>query len=436
MRKVPVFLAVLLAVGLLFQCFAQAGEAATVVKPTRPDGTATVVSPSLRASESPVVVLPPPRLGGIPEVVKPSRDTSEYNVVVQPQGNVGGVPSVVQPRSRSGGSTSTNTQVAPRKPVPVPVALVVTPSSVKIEQGKSTKVSITLKYSDGSVADVTNLFSLNAGNAKLEKGVVTGLKPSKGAFILSYGNLKATLTVEVTAPAGFGVVTPPNMASNTTKQTIRWTYNGSTLSLDVAVPVDLLRYDREIQALAEKCRTNYGVYLSLSPDSVVRELMQGVYANYNVTPWVTEKYNYGFLSGVANQLKSKLSGLDRYQVAQATLAMVQNRGYRIVNPPQLPVQTLVEGGDCDALSVLYAALLKSMGYDVALFYYRPGVLDPRAGHMLVGVALNDNELPQGGKYEYVQYNGKKYYFAETTSVGWRIGQNSTGVVPSAVYVVN
>ncbi|MGB9805128.1 MAG: hypothetical protein ACPLUI_15100, partial [Desulfofundulus sp.] len=168
----------------------------------------------------------------------------------------------------------------------------------------------------------------------------------------------------------------------------------------------------------------------------VKGLMQGVYADYNVAPWVTEKYNYGFLSGVADQLKGSLPSMDRYHLAQVVLAMVQNRGYHVVNPPQLPVQTLVEGGDCDALSVLYAALLKNMGYDVALFYYRPGVLDPRMGHMLAGVALNDNELPQDGKYEYVQYGGKKYYFAETTSVGWTIGQNSTGTAPSVVYAVN
>ncbi|MGB9826018.1 MAG: Ig-like domain-containing protein, partial [Desulfofundulus sp.] len=257
MRKASVLFAVLLAMGLFFHCFAQPGEAATVVKATRPEGTATVVSPSPRAGGSPVVVLPPPRFGGIPEAVKPSRNAGEnFSVVVQPPRNAGNNPVVVQPEGR-GGSTPGST---PQKPVPVPVALTVTPSSVTVEQGKSVTVKVTVKYSDGSVADITSLFSLDAGSAKLDNGVVTGLKCGQGVFTFTYGSLKTTLAVGVTPPAGFGTVAPPDMTSSAEKYTIRWTYNGRSFSTDVAVPADLLRYDREIQSLADKCRTDYSVY--------------------------------------------------------------------------------------------------------------------------------------------------------------------------------
>ena len=79
--------------------------------------------------------------------------------------------------------------------------------------------------------------------------------------------------------------------------------------------------------------------------------------------------------------------------------------------PRYPLETLFDrGGDCEDSSILVAALLDRMGYDVALLH-----LDD-AHHMAVGVSLPNL---YGSYYE---YQGKKFYFLETTGEGWKVGQ--------------
>ena len=77
--------------------------------------------------------------------------------------------------------------------------------------------------------------------------------------------------------------------------------------------------------------------------------------------------------------------------------------------PRYPIETLVDyGGDCEDTSILTAALLKQMGYDVALIRF------PK--HMGVGISLNSISG------YYFEYSGKRYFYVETTNSGWRIGE--------------
>lgn len=72
-----------------------------------------------------------------------------------------------------------------------------------------------------------------------------------------------------------------------------------------------------------------------------------------------------------------------------------------------PLQTLVDPGvDCEDSSILYTSLMSGIQQDSAL------VIVP--GHMLTAVS---------GKYtgKGFKYRNKRYYFAETTSSGWSIG---------------
>ncbi|MGD1841840.1 MAG: hypothetical protein ACFB0B_13235 [Thermonemataceae bacterium] len=64
-------------------------------------------------------------------------------------------------------------------------------------------------------------------------------------------------------------------------------------------------------------------------------------------------------------------------------------------------------GDCDTRAVLAYALLSYFGYDVVVLGCEV--------HAMLGIAL-----PANG--DYLRYKGKKYYFWETTNVGWQIGQ--------------
>jgi len=74
-----------------------------------------------------------------------------------------------------------------------------------------------------------------------------------------------------------------------------------------------------------------------------------------------------------------------------------------------PLETLAhKRGDCEDQAILTAAILSAVGVDVIL------VLLP--GHVAVGIAL---QIDQPG--DWLLYNERKYYYAETTG-RWRIGE--------------
>lgn len=82
-----------------------------------------------------------------------------------------------------------------------------------------------------------------------------------------------------------------------------------------------------------------------------------------------------------------------------------------------PLETLYDmRGDCEDSSILFAAIVKAMGYDVVLCEYTDLKLYRDKGHMAVAVAL---ENCYGMYYE---YGGKKYFYCETTNTGWQIGK--------------
>lgn len=83
--------------------------------------------------------------------------------------------------------------------------------------------------------------------------------------------------------------------------------------------------------------------------------------------------------------------------------------------PRYPIETLVDGtGDCEDHAFLLAQLLSSMKYEAILLNY-PGV------HTAVGVADTGNMFGKGYKY-----NGKSYFYTETTATGWKIGDVPPG----------
>ncbi len=68
-------------------------------------------------------------------------------------------------------------------------------------------------------------------------------------------------------------------------------------------------------------------------------------------------------------------------------------------------------GDCDSKSVLAALILKQLGYDTAIYY------SDEYAHAMLGL-----NVPSTG--EYLELNGKPYYFTEMTAPGWQIGEIS------------
>ena len=95
-----------------------------------------------------------------------------------------------------------------------------------------------------------------------------------------------------------------------------------------------------------------------------------------------------------------------------------------------PYETLYDGrGDCEDSSILFCALMKSMGYDSALILY-VGEEYVGKGHAAAGVAFDS--VPGG---TYYNKNGKHYYFCETTGAGYEVGEKIEGYDTAYVYVV-
>lgn len=144
----------------------------------------------------------------------------------------------------------------------------------------------------------------------------------------------------------------------------------------------------------------------------------------NVTPEMFSSYaikdkDRQYIHTLVNRLKDasdskSYSGRNDYH---NVVAFVQSVEYindldpvtkQLTEYPKYPIETLADGkGDCEDTAILTAALLKEMGYDVAI------VLP--TGHAAVAVACdNCNGY-------YYPLNGKRYYYLETTGSGYSLG---------------
>lgn len=101
--------------------------------------------------------------------------------------------------------------------------------------------------------------------------------------------------------------------------------------------------------------------------------------------------------------------------------------------PRYPVETIVKGGDCEDTSILFASIVREMGYGAALL-----LLD-EDGHMAAGVLISQyliDNWDANYPYELTYYtdtaSGKKYAYCETTERGWELGEMPGELVGKAV----
>ncbi len=91
--------------------------------------------------------------------------------------------------------------------------------------------------------------------------------------------------------------------------------------------------------------------------------------------------------------------------------------------PKYAIETLYEqNGDCEDSSILLAGMLRKMGYGCCLLSFN--------GHIAVGI---DGEENMPGYY--YEYDGKRYYYIETTNIGWNIGMVPDEYIESDAYVI-
>ncbi|QSZ26937.1 hypothetical protein ACETAC_08690 [Aceticella autotrophica] len=234
--------------------------------------------------------------------------------------------------------------------------------------------------------------------------------------------------------------TQPVPQIHTISQDFVWEYNNKSYCWHIEVPSDLLEYDRNITEITNKFYNSNGEeqYLQLSymPDEIKTLVLScSELAHGNLTSWVNEERNYIYIGCLSKYLLqvAQSDGYDNFHTAEFVQSFVGGAiPYKITETPQLPAQTLVDGGDCKDKSILLASILKNMNYEVALLHFDP-LPGQQYGHMAVGIVLNDNDIPYNLGYVpyYYEYNGKKYYFMETTKPGWSLGERS---LEQAAYV--
>lgn len=144
--------------------------------------------------------------------------------------------------------------------------------------------------------------------------------------------------------------------------------------------------------------------------------------------YVTHPTDDRYIDGLANELSeaARQAGFTRSETAQFVADFIQSLPYTSDNVttgydeyPRYPMETLVDnGGDCEDTSILAGAVLKSMGYEVALVRL--------PGHMAMTI-LGDESF--SGVHYQVEAGHRwapgKYYYLETTGEGWAIGEVPT-----------
>ena len=168
-----------------------------------------------------------------------------------------------------------------------------------------------------------------------------------------------------------------------------WDYGGLSWTLSLSIPDSLYRYYGDKERIETE---DYSVYVTHPDDddylgTIVREfndiaLEEGYTEEEKINLIIT------FVQSLPYTSDSVTTAFDEY--------------------PRYPIETLVEyGGDCEDTSILTAAFLDALYYDVVL------VNPPE--HMAVGIGIDAYGT-------YWELDGEKYFYLETTGEGWGIGE--------------
>lgn len=149
------------------------------------------------------------------------------------------------------------------------------------------------------------------------------------------------------------------------------------------------------------------------------------------SPWTNKYYvddeTIKYVKNIVNESKwifkifvddiyNNIANGDPELFANLMLQIVHQLKYNVTKYSKYPIETLVEGsGDCDCLAILYATLLEAAGIDAVLLIE---IIGDGGAHVQVGVALPSQPDDPLDYYrimlKYVDFNGKRYYIAETT----------------------
>jgi len=176
-------------------------------------------------------------------------------------------------------------------------------------------------------------------------------------------------------------------------KSFEWYYEDSRWTWDLPIPKSL-----------------YDLYKGVSVSDRIR---RGV-AGYDFL--VTTQDSYMRLVASKLHKVAAENGYESYDEVSFVLSFVQSLPYTSDSVtagydeyPRFPIETLVDdGGDCEDTSILFATIVLILNYS-AVFISPPN-------HLAVGVWGTNL---QG---DYYPYDGRNYYYCETTGEDWKIGE--------------
>jgi hypothetical protein len=183
----------------------------------------------------------------------------------------------------------------------------------------------------------------------------------------------------------------------------KWYYKNNNWKVSFGIPVDI-----------------YNKYANANVD---RSPQDQPFPNDAIAAFVTS--NEKVIVDFANELKTLADSkrFNTFTTANFILRFVQvnveyildNESHGCIEYWKFPVETLVDKkGDCEDSAILYASIMDALGFDVVLLFYK--LEDKNSGHLAVGIHL------QGDHGAYVEDDGKKYFYCETTTSQFNIGQ--------------
>lgn len=147
------------------------------------------------------------------------------------------------------------------------------------------------------------------------------------------------------------------------------------------------------------------------------------YSEYVDNPADDEWMNH--LAGLLENLAGN-EGWGEFETVSFALAFVQSWPYTSDDVtteydeyPRYPVETIVDGGgDCEDTSILFASIVRGMGYGTVLLHLEEDK------HIAVGVLISQrivDDWNQNYPLTYYTSDGEIYAYCETTGEGWELG---------------
>jgi len=185
-------------------------------------------------------------------------------------------------------------------------------------------------------------------------------------------------------------LSPQPTSAETIEREYEWRYESSTWKLSLSIPESLYEYYKTLDRSFDE---DFSVYVTHPYDDEYIDM-------------IIEKFN-------SIAINKELTEVEKVNLVIAFVQSLPYTSDEVTTPfdeyPRYPLETLVDGGgDCEDTAILTAALLDAMNYDTVLL----GL----PGHMAVGVHI------ENGYGSYYSYNDREYFYLETTSEGWQIGE--------------